>query len=152
MSKPFLIFLFSVLLQSCNNSKPTEKDFVGLWKSNDGATIELKEDGSYSANQINYYNFFFDKELQNKTIDFTGTWSLIEARNGKRKVELKSNKTYQDFGVNKNYTINGESHSHKIGVSFEISGQGAFENTPPWELFVWIGDPGDARKYKFQKK
>lgn len=134
----------------CGTPELRNQDFVGLWKSEDGAVIELNEDGSYTAKQVDYYKAYSEKEFKNKRIDFSGRWSFVNSE--KKKLELQSDATYQDFGIDYTYTVDGKVRSHKIGLTFEILGQGLFENRPPWYLFVWVGDPDDINKYKFEKK
>nr|WP_315203941.1 hypothetical protein [uncultured Flavobacterium sp.] len=128
------------------------EDLIGTWKSSDGSIIELKKDGSYIAKAINYNIFYPNKELEKKTFDFTGNWKIINNSEQDNKLELNSNATFSDYGINDTYTIDGKVRSHKIGLSFEISGEGIFENKPPYYLFNWLGDPDDMNKYKFIKE
>ena len=37
-------------------------------------------------------------------------------------------------------------------IIFFISGQGSNEDNPPWDLFIWKGDPDEMVKYKFIKQ
>lgn len=139
------------IVQGCS-SNMNQEDFIGIWKSTDGASIELKKDGTYLAKKVNYYNFYLDSGFLNKRIDFTGTWKLINKQKGNSTLQLNSNSTYIDYGINKSYTMDGKSYSHKIAVSFEITGQGMFENKLPWILYTWIGDPDNVKKYIFLKQ
>jgi hypothetical protein len=103
------------------------------------------------AKQVDYYNVYFEKEHEGKKLDFAGQWEIVK-ENKKSKLELHTDATFKDVGVDKTYTNNGEVRSHKLGLALEIAGEGVFENKPPWHLFVWIGDPDDVNKYKFVKQ
>ncbi len=148
------MILLLVILKGCNMSSMDirQEDFVGVWKSIDGSVIEFKKDGSYIAKKINYNVFYPNKEFEKMTLDFTGNWKIINNSQQDNKLELNSNATFSDFGINDTYTIDGEDRSHKIGLSFEISGEGILENKPPYYLFIWLGDPDDMNKYKFIKE
>lgn len=123
------ILLF-LLLQSCNDPEPKSQDFIGVWKSDDGSVIKLKEDRTFTAKQINYYNYDSQNEYENRRFDFEGRWKIVTQ--GKRvRLELNSDATFKDLGINKTYTVDGQVRSHKIGLSFEIAGEGPFENTLP---------------------
>lgn len=143
--------LLSLLPQSCSDPEPKREDFIGVWKSDDGAVIELRIDGVYSAKQINYYNYDSEKEYENRRLDFTGRWEIVNEEK-KLRLKLQSNATFKDFGINRTYTVDGQVYSHKIGLTFDIAGQGLLEDKPPWHLFVWIGDPDNVDKYKFEKQ
>jgi hypothetical protein len=143
--------LLLLLFQNCSNPELRREDFVGTWKSNDGAVIELREDGSYSAKRINYYNYFSEVKYENKRFDFDGRWKILDHKKLKQ-LELQSDVTFKDLGINSTYMIDGRVYSHNIGITFEISGQGLLEDTPPWYLFVWIGDPDSVNKYRFEKQ
>jgi len=147
----YIAIMLSLFLQSCNSPEKKEQDFVGVWKSNDGAVIELGADGNYTATQIDYYNVYFEKEHKGKKFDFAGKWEII-SESKKSKIELHTDATFKDVGIDKTYTYNGEVRSHKLGLTFEISGEGLLGDTPPWHLFVWIGDPDDVSKYKFVRQ
>lgn len=145
------VMLFTFLLQSCGRSQPIREDFVGIWKANDGAIIELKKDGSYIAKRINYYKIYSDEKLKNERLDFTGNWELANRGNNGKTIILYSSSTFSDYGINRTYTLNGKTYSHKISFNLDISGHGLLQNKPPWYLFVSIGDPDDMNKYKFVK-
>lgn len=147
----FVAIMLSLFFQSCGSAEVQRQDFVGIWKSDDGAVIELKADGSYVAREIDYYKIYFENEHKGKKLNFIGQWEIAD-ENKKSKLELHTDATFKDVGINKTYTYNGEVRSHKLGLTFEISGEGLFENKPPWYLFIWIGDPDDMNKYKFVKQ
>lgn len=141
----------SVLLYGCYSPTPTKDDIKGRWYSADGAVIELRADGSYVAKQIDYNSIYLEKEYKGKKIDFVGKCEII-SEDKKWKLELYTDATFKDIGINKTYTYNGEIRSHRLGLTFEISGEGILENKPPWHLFVWIGDPDNGNRYKFEKR
>ena len=124
-----IILLFQLLL-SCSNPKPERKDFIGTWKSDDGAMFQLHEDGSITAKQINLSKIFFEDEMQANKLDFTGKWEFATDNYQRRIIKVTAGK----------YTF-----------SFNITGQGITENKPPWYLFAWIGDPDEMDKYEFRK-
>jgi hypothetical protein len=37
-------------------------------------------------------------------------------------------------------------------IVFYISGRGINGNNPPWNIFIWDGDPDDMQKYEFTKE
>lgn len=143
--------MLSLFLQSCSSPEAQKQDFVGIWKSEDGAVIDLKADGNYTAKQLDYYNVYLEKEHKGKKLDFAGRWKIVN-KDKKLRLELHTDATFKDLGINKTYTYNGEVRSHKLGLTFEIAGKGIFENKPPWHLFIWVGDPDDVNKYKFVKQ
>jgi hypothetical protein len=137
-AKPLYIFLLlSILFQGCSPPKPQQIDFVGVWKADDGATLELREDGAYNAKNIYYYHIYSHEEDENKKFDFSGTWELEERKDGKFKVNIRSTTEHNEYN---------------FGFTFEILGNGLLSNTPPWTLFVWIGDPDNMNKYTFRKQ
>ena len=148
------IFITSIsfIFINCGNQPVHKFDIVGLWESKDGAKIEIKENGNYIANNINYYNYDSKPEYKNKKFSFSGIWKLESNNKNITKLKLESNKTFKDFGINSFGTINGTIEYYKISISFEIQGEGIFKNKPPFFLFVWIGDPDDINQYKFVKK
>lgn len=142
-----IVLLFSIISYSCNNIDIKKEDLVGKYIAKDGAFIELYDDRTFIAKKVNLENIYGDW-ARNMIIDFEGQWS-VEIYGKKIRVDLRSNYTYSDFGVKREYARLGKKISHKIGFNLDILGQGVFENNPPWDLFVWIGDPDDLNKYKF---
>jgi hypothetical protein len=125
-----LIFI-SYVLGGCNNTAPKAEYFVGTWKSKDGAVIELNRDFSFTAKQVNLSNIFFNMDGKNNRANFTGKWKFTTDDQKRKVIEVDSNKYH---------------------FIFDISGQGVFENKPPWDLYIFIGDPDDMNKYKFKKQ
>lgn len=139
-------------LIGCSNNQPKEKDFVGVWKSNDGAKIELYKNGTFKAKNIYYYNYDQNKKFKNKKFNFDGVWKLNFENKQGVKLDINSTKKFSDYGIVYTYIIDDNIFSHKLNMSFEIKGHGVLENKLPWELFVWIGDPDNMNKYVFLKQ
>lgn len=141
-----MIAFFSFL--SCGE-KMKDKDFIGVWRAEDGAIIELKSDGKFIARNIDFSKIEYAKsELLNKKLSFEGKWHLSIAQ---KMIELDGESTYADYGVENTYLYNGEKRSHKVGVSFNIEGSGLLQNNLPWSLVIFIGDPDELNKYLFTK-
>jgi hypothetical protein len=144
----YILIMFSLLLQRCNSPEKKEEDFIGVWKSEDGAEIELRADGTYVARRIGYYNIYTERSSKNKRIDFAGEWNVVK---GGTRLELQTEITFAQLGINKKYIRGGELRGHRFGLTLEVSGDGFFANKPPWCLFIWTGDPNVGKKYKFIK-
>lgn len=132
----FLLFLFS-----CNEPKFSDNDFVGIWKADDGAIISINKDGTCDLQNLNYNIVSIAKDSSTK-LNSNGTWKIIN--------DVSSGIT---GGINTGLHI-----SYKLmdragngGIEFYISGQGINQNKPPWDLFIWKGDPDEMTKYKFVK-
>ena len=140
-------------LNACD--RPTElkkEQFTGSWESGDGAIIELREDGTYTARKLDFLTYCCYDEIEDTMrFDMEGDWRIMEE--GDRPIlKLSSNQTFEDYGIEKTYTVDGKVLSYKIGMELNISGRGMLENKPPWHLFYWVGDPDDMNKYEFLKK
>ncbi|HRP89869.1 MAG TPA: hypothetical protein PKX92_07505 [Edaphocola sp.] len=125
------------------NHSLNEGYFVGTWQSEGNAKIVLNKNGKGELFNFNYENV---NSIANKNSILNGTceWKL-EQINGSNKVVI----TYYDGGtiqyLNKMVQTN-------LKISFQIEGTGVFENKPPWNLFVFIGDPDELNKYTFTKE
>lgn len=134
---------------SCGE-KMKDEDFVGAWKAPDGAMIELKSDGKFIARNIDFSMIrYAESEFINKQLSFEGKWYLSVTQ---KMIELESESTYADYGIENTYLNNGEKMSRKLGISFNIEGSGLLKNNLPWSLVVFIGDPDELNKYKFVKQ
>jgi len=137
------LFLF---FQSCSNPKFERKNFVGTWKSKDGAVIEIYENGKCKAVGLNHYNIHPFDQYKNQLLNFEGTWDFTNKGEPKLHLSYSTGKTYQ---------YKGDTNQSKNGFDFNIAGQGLLENKPPFDLYVFIGDPDDideSNKYKFVKQ
>ena len=128
----------ALILQGCSGQELTKNDIVGTWVAEDGGKLDFNKDGSFRTESLSGSKFFsgFNK-YQNMKFSEEGKWELIE-KNGRQIIDLK---------IAKSEKLQGGFSTH-LG----ISGEGAFGNNPPWHLFVWIGDPDDMNKYKFEKQ
>lgn len=124
-----LAFLLQVALGGCSNVELTQKDFVGIWKSPEGALINLNSDGTCTTKDMKLSKFHYNGN------DFIGKW------------DLKTTGT----GLNCNYSLTISCDSVFFYEEFQVSGSGLFGNTYPWYFFQFEGDPDDWIKYKFEK-
>lgn len=120
-----LIALFSFL--SCRE-KMNDQDLVGVWKARDGAMVRLERGGVVIIKGMNMAMIWSN---ENKLADIIGEWKFTTDLNGNQVVEINAD---------------------KYNFSFFMSGQGVVGNKPPFDLYVFIGDPDDFNKYSFTKK
>jgi hypothetical protein len=143
IKKKYYILPFLMILFGCKETKFENSDFVGKWKSNDGASIVFNTDGSCIISEMDYFIVSSFPTNKNKRLNTTGTWKIIN--------DVESGIT---GGINKGIKISYQlpDREGKGGITFYISGQGINENTAPWDLFIWKGDPDEMIKYKFIKQ
>ncbi|MFR2070869.1 MAG: hypothetical protein ACLS4S_12190 [Bacteroides nordii] len=131
--KLYNLFFISLLLlfTGCNSPKPTFKDLVGTWVSEDGAKIILRDDSTCILKNIpaQYVNRYTDTDFFSNT----GKWYLE-----------KNDLGYDGYNIR-------IGHERLLYITLYISGEGLFNNTPPWFLFDYIGDPDELNLYKFTK-
>lgn len=140
--KYLFILITSVILYSCGNPEPMRTDFIGTWKSSDGAIIKLYKNDECEISNLNYKNIYsFDNTPS--ILNCKGIWKFINV-NDEPVVDI----TYEKGG---NYKYKGQIRPNISGFHLSISGQGLLENQPPWKLFVFIGDPDNMNKYEFIK-
>ena len=65
-----LALLLQVALEGCSNVELTQNDFVGIWKSPEGAYFYLNNDGTCITKNLNLSKFHYDGT------DFIGKWDL----------------------------------------------------------------------------
>lgn len=137
-------FIIGILLSlfGCKNPEFNSTDFVGTWKAEDGAVISINKDGSCDLNNLNY-NIVNSAQDEYEKLNTFGTWKIINNIN---------NGITGGISTGIDVTYNLMDREGKGGVEFYISGQGFSENKPPWNLFIWKGDPDDMIKYKFVKQ
>ncbi|MGI9582578.1 hypothetical protein ACR1PO_15390 [Chryseobacterium sp. RRHN12] len=137
-----LIIMGLILLYSCNEVKPKQNDFIGTWKSSDNAFINLNANGTCTLKSIDYYKISSFPKNKNKELNAEGTWVFLEnAESG-----IIDN---IDNGIKITYNLPKE--NIKGEIILYISGQGIKGNNPPWNLFLWDGDPDEMLKYEFIK-
>ncbi len=136
----FLIMLMSFLLLSCNKEKPERDYFIGVWKADDGAMIKFYGNGKCKASKLNYYNIHPFEKYRKRLLSFEGSWNF------------NSDKIHLSYSKEETYKYEGKVIDYKAGIDFHISGQGMFGCKPPWNLYLFIGDPDDMNKYGFVKQ
>ncbi len=127
-----------IFLSGCKSENPTTDSIVGVWYAEDGAIIAFAKDGTFFIENLLGNKFLpFSDDYIEKRFNETGKWKLIKEQ-GNWMVFLylkKSNKL--PLGCVTQIFISGS--------------KGILENQPPWYLYLWEGEEGDAR-YKFSKK
>ncbi|MFZ6663657.1 hypothetical protein [Peijinzhouia sedimentorum] len=126
----------------CKEPKFNEADFIGVWKAEDGANITINQNGTCTLDGLNKSIVSIAKSDDEK-LTTQGTWKLIDS---------VSNGVTGGISTGIKITYNLVDREGKGGVDFYISGQGFSENKPPWDLFIWDGDPDEMIKYKFVKQ
>lgn len=137
----YILIAFLAIILSCTDSKTKKTDFIGVWKSSDEAYIILKKNGTCTLKGIDYYKISSFPKNKNKKLNAEGTWQFTEdAESG-----IIDN-------INSGVYIKYELYDGGEGeIVFYISGQGINGNNPPWNIFIWDGDPDDMQKYEFTK-
>lgn len=147
MKRLFILMSLFLFFQNCGHPKPKREYFVGTWKSNDGASILLFENGNCEVRNLNYKNIYPFKYDTLQIINFHGSWDLLTVK-GEPKIDISY---YED----NTYDYKGEIRRYKRGFEFNIIGQGLLKKQPPFDLYVFIGDPDDideSNKYRFVKQ
>lgn len=141
MNKFFFIIFVAFL--TCCSKKHNHIDFVGIWKSTDGASIKLNKDGTCYLNELNQNYLMSGNFKVNKKITTIGRWELIEDSDQDKIIE----------GNTENIRIIYEliDRKGKGKVAFNIIKDVFFENKAP-SIYIWIGDPDNNDKYLFEKE
>ena len=132
----FLIMSICLFMLGCSNEKPDRNYFIGIWKANDGAKIEFYINGKCKASGLNHYSIHPFEKYKNQILNFEGNW------------------TFENDKLHLSYP-QGETKQTTSGFDLLITGQGLLENTPPWDLYLFLGDPDDiddSNKYIFIKQ
>ncbi|RXM40918.1 hypothetical protein BOQ62_03510 [Chryseobacterium sp. CH21] len=139
--KYLLITLLSIMLYSCGGTKPKQTDFIGTWKSSDNGSIKLNKNGTCTLKGVDYYKISSFSKNKNRELNAEGTWQFIE--------NVESGIVDNiDNGIVITYNL---PDGTKGEIVFYISGQGISGNNPPWNIFIWEGDPDEMMKYEFIK-
>jgi hypothetical protein len=136
------MFGFILSLFGCQEPRFNNSDFVGIWQADDGARITIYEGGACVLNGLNNSIVGIAKDTTEK-LNADGTWKIINNVNSGITGGIST-------GLKITYTLM-DRHG-KGDIEFYISGQGFSENKPPWDLFIWKGDPDEMIKYKFVKQ
>lgn len=127
----------SMFLFGCSGSEP-RSEIVGTWVAEDNAIISFNEDGTFNTKGLSGSKMFSGfNEYKNEKFNERGNWKLRKNQ-GSWIIDLNFSRSVKLEGG--------------FATQVLISGEGVFENKPPWHLFVWIGDPDDVNKYKFVKQ
>lgn len=137
-----IIIPILLLLIGCDNVDLKTIDFVGVWKSEDNSIIQLNEDGTCILSNLDKSIVSISKN-ENDKLTTIGTWKLTEGIDNGLISGI-------DKGIKITYNL--MDREGKGGIVFHISGQGFNESTPPWDIFIWNGDPDEMIKYKFVKQ
>lgn len=139
--KYLLITLLTIILYSCGETKPKQSDFIGTWKSSDNAYIKLNKNGTCILKGVDHYKISSFPKNKNRELNAEGTWQFTE------NVESGILDNI-DNGITMKYNL---PEGTKGEILFYISGQGINGNNPPWNIFIWEGDPDEMLKYEFEK-
>ncbi|MFV0290432.1 MAG: hypothetical protein ACK5IJ_05960 [Mangrovibacterium sp.] len=137
-----LMFGLILSLFGCNKHKLSNSDFIGVWKADDGAEIIINENGTCILKGLNNSIIAIAKDTSEK-LNTKGSWKMIENVN---------NGITGGISTGLKFTYKIMDREGNGGIVFYISGQGFNENKPPWDLFIWKGDPDEVIKYKFAKQ
>lgn len=136
----YFILGFSFLILGCKEPKLEPKDFIGVWKADDSATIIINADGTCILNNLNN-TIINSSQNEISKINTRGTWKKVN--------DIDSGIT---GGISTGIKFTYKLDNKRGGTLFYISGKGINENKAPWDLFVWKGDPDEMIKYKFVKQ
>lgn len=143
-TKYIAVMLLFQLLFGCSNPKPARKDFIGTWKAADGAILELRNDSTCTIKKLNYRNIYSFKGDTTTILNVDGQWQFVNVK-GEPQIDIS-------YSTGETYQYKGETKLYKKGFPLNIAGEGMLGNKAPWHVFVWIGDPDDMNKYKFEKQ
>lgn len=126
---------------ACSNSELKHEDIIGVWLSTDGAKLEFKNNNFI---EINNYPLRLNNSNFKGMLNGKGTWEIIKDRKGNWKnIQISA----------ENSTEISELLSKGIAIDLFISRSGFFNNGAEIDnLFIWIGDPDLAKRYKFMKQ
>lgn len=126
--------LFALFFIACNSTEPRQDDFYGIWTSERNDTLQLYEDGRCHGIIRQSFSPDVNKEEQ-----------VLNIKNGTWKFSLKDN-------LNRRPTIKITDNNKNFSFSMFVSGTNGFlNNTPPWYIYWYIGDPDEEIRNKFYK-
>lgn len=134
-----LISSIVFFLQACTSDRaPTKEEIIGTWISAEGATIELKADGSFIGRNL-------PSEIVNEPgaddFDASGKWSIEATR-----------KSWDQQPWHVSLSFTNTPAGYISATSLIVSGSNFMENAPPWQnLFFWVDEEGGER-YEFKKE
>ncbi len=140
-----ILSVMSMFSMGCVGENESLKDdyFVGTWQSEDNAKIILNKNGKGELFNFNYENV---NSIANKDSILNGAceWKFEQINGSSNQVVI----TYYDGGT---IQYLDKIVQTNLKINFQIEGTGLFGNKPPWNLYVFIGDPDDLNKYLFTK-
>jgi hypothetical protein len=130
------IITVSIFLQGCSNTEPTNKDVIGWWRSEDGAKLKFKQNGTFEAELLPGELFFArTDDFNHKRFNGSGKW-LLKEKQGLWEISLNFDKVLNQNRYDTQILLSGSS--------------GLTEKSPPWYLFEWKDEEGGER-YSFKK-
>ena len=133
---------------------PDSTKMIGVWRSDDGAIIELKSENRCSVRNLKQYNY--DWDLHRDTIailNFEGYWSIKpDVQSDGKGVTVRGDTVYIDPSVSKWDTIGYNLCMHNATVNcepFRIHNKKISGEITPISLYHFIGDPDEFDLYEF---
>jgi hypothetical protein len=114
----------------------TPASFVGKWKAESGATIDIKKDSTFAVTRINLQGEGIPKDY---CFDFEGNWKMTGAQ-ANDTLQFESKSTFEEHGI-----TNDALKNQKLGFSMHIV------DTDPIELH-FTGNSKGADNYIFLKQ
>lgn len=111
-----------IFFSGCGNQKIEKNQFIGKWKSNDGASFILKRDGTCTLKGLNYFIISPFPANENKKLNCTGIWKMVtDAESG------------LIDGIDKGLEISYHAPGNQRDgiITFYISGEGILGNNKP---------------------
>lgn len=130
----FFIMYSTVFFQSCIAPTPKKEDFIGKWKTDDGAIILLTND-VFKAENLSAEKM--SSNFTRKKFNAEGTWFLTK-EDGRWEVQLV-------FKPSENFSSFFFAHLLVAGEN------GLASNQPPWYLYKYVGDPDEGIMYEFHR-
>ncbi|UZO79731.1 hypothetical protein NBT05_12310 [Aquimarina sp. ERC-38] len=131
------ICLFLLLFSfSCISDKPTSKEIVGTWYSEDNGSFTFYNDSTFEVESVTKQILPFPEKFQFSSFKGKGLWNLHE-QYGRWKLEISFKK--------------GEDLPYGMGTNLFIQGEGILGNSRPWLLVYYIGDPDDNVQIKYSQ-
>ena len=135
----------------CTPTPPQFEEMIGIWRADDGATIELKSDSTFV---IKNFDSFFFHELSNKAmrykVDAKGKWGIEGEYLGNLLLHISINSAVHSrdslFSSDKEKSI-----ISNYGENFYIKGDGGvFTDKAPWFIRA-VDNFDDYTTYDFHR-
>lgn len=133
-----ILIILPLCFWSCFSEKtPTEKEFLGVWKSQYDEILVLENDSLFRIDNLKAKTLF--GETSPEKISGIGKWEIIKKYGGWR--------LHMEFS---DYAINGVSEKKGFHTDFYILGSNFLGNKPPWVIRSWDEDDLDYSVFKKQ--